>query len=70
MMYHLFSLLGMNQTSLLTGHFDLSLSLSLFFFFSTGAYPSWVQDDIFRVPICDAQVNTVVKPRRREISFS
>lgn len=57
----------MNRTSLLT---DTLTSL-----FPMGADPSWVQDDIFHVSMCDGQVNTAVKtpttpPRRREISFS
>lgn len=44
----------MNQTSLLT---DTLTSP-----FAHGAYPSWVQDDILCVSICDAQVNIVVNP--------
>lgn len=54
-----FILTAGNESDKLTDrHYDLS--------FSIGAYPSWVQDDILRVSSCDAQVNIVVKPRRRE----
>lgn len=50
-----FSLMAANQSDKLTDrHFDLS--------FPQGAYPSWAQDDIFHVSICDAPVNIVVKP--------